>query len=91
MRGEIADFYQDEQEKFYESWERFKDLNLKCPHHGFETWRLIQYFYNGLNQTNHNMIESMNGGGFLSLVDDEAYKFLENLSKSSQQLRFFQS
>ena len=38
LRGEIADFYQDEQEKFYESWERFKDLILKCPHHGFETW-----------------------------------------------------
>ena len=64
---------------------------LKCPHHGFETWRLVQYFYNGLTQTNCNMIESMNGGGFLSLVDNEAYKFLENLSESSQQLRFFQS
>ena len=41
LRREIADFYKDEQEKFYESWERFKDLILKCPHHGFETWRLI--------------------------------------------------
>ena len=37
LRREIADFYQDEQEKFYESWEKFKDLILKCPHHGFET------------------------------------------------------
>ena len=36
LRREIADFYQDEQEKFYESWERFKDLILKCSHHGFE-------------------------------------------------------
>ena len=48
LRREIADFYQDEQEKFYESWELFKDLILKCPHHGFETWRLVQYFYNHL-------------------------------------------
>ena len=30
----------------------------------------------------------MNGGGFLSLVDDEAYKFLENFSESSQQWDF---
>ena len=37
LRRKIADFYQDEQEKFYESWERLKDLILKCPHHGFET------------------------------------------------------
>ena len=34
------------------------------------------------------MIESMNGGGFLSLVDDEAYKFLENSLESSQQWDF---
>ena len=61
---------------------------LKCPYHGFETWRLVQYFYNGLTQTNRSMIESMNGGGFLSLVDDEAYKFLENFSESSQQWDF---
>ena len=38
--------------------------------------------------TNCNMIESMNGGGFLSLMDDEAYKFLENLLESSQQWDF---
>ena len=37
LRREIVDFYQDEQEKFYKSWGRFKDLILKCPHHGFET------------------------------------------------------
>nr|XP_023912567.1 uncharacterized protein LOC112024125 [Quercus suber] len=41
-----------------------------------------------LTQTNRNMIESMNGDGFLSLMDDEAYKFLENLSESSQQCDF---
>ena len=34
------------------------------------------------------MIESMNGGGIFSLVDDEAYKFLENFSESSQQWDF---
>ena len=61
---------------------------LKCPYHGFETWRLVQYFYNGLTQTNRNMIESMNGGGFFSLVDDEAYKFPENFFESSQQWDF---
>ena len=88
LRREIANFYWDEQEKFYESWERFKDLILMCAHHGFETWRLVQYFYNGLTQTNRNMIESLNGGGFLSLIDDVAYKFLEDLSERSQQWDF---
>ena len=58
------------------------------PHHGFETWRLVQHFYNGLTQTNRNMIESMNGGGFLSLTNDVAYKFLDDLLESSQQWDF---
>ena len=34
------------------------------------------------------MIESLNGGGFLSLTDDVAYKFLEDLSERSQQWDF---
>ena len=34
------------------------------------------------------MIESMNGGGFLGLVDNEAYKFLEKFFESSQQWDF---
>ncbi|CAL5350857.1 unnamed protein product [Camellia sinensis] len=88
LRRKISDFSQNEHEKFYESWERFKDLTLKCPHHGLETWRLVQYFYNGLTQSHRNMIKSMNGGGFLSLREDAAYEFLEKLSASSQQWDF---
>ncbi|XP_058211544.1 uncharacterized protein LOC131323714 [Rhododendron vialii] len=88
LRREITDFCQEEHEKFYESWERFKDLILKCPPHGFETWRLVQFFYNGLTQSSRNMLESMNRGGFLNLRGDAAYEFLENLSERSQQWDF---
>lgn len=48
----------------------------------------MQYFYNGLTHSHRNMIDSMNGGGFLSLRDDAAYEFLEKLSESSQQWDF---
>ena len=85
LRKEITDFAQRDNEMFSECWERFKDLLLKCPHHGFEVWRLVQYFYNGLVQADRSMIESMKGGRFLSLNQLEAHEFLENLSESSQQ------
>ncbi|XP_021834176.1 uncharacterized protein LOC110773973, partial [Prunus avium] len=88
LRREISEFRQSESEQFYESWERFKDLTLKCPHHGFEKWRLVQSFYNGLTQTSRNMIESMNRGAFLQLREVAAYEFLENLSVNSQQWDF---
>jgi hypothetical protein len=40
---------------------------IKCPPHGYEKWRLVQFFYQGLSQSNCSMIELMNGGAFLSL------------------------
>jgi hypothetical protein len=46
---EISSFTQEEDEKFSESWEWFKDLLIKCPPHGCEKWRLMQFFYQGLS------------------------------------------
>jgi hypothetical protein len=62
-RKEISSFTQDEDKKFSESWGRFKDLLIRCHPHGYEKWRLVQFFYQGLSQPNHSMIESKNGGG----------------------------
>jgi hypothetical protein len=83
-RKEISSFTQEEEEKFLECWERFKDLLIKCPPHGYEKWRLMQFFYQGLAQPNRSMIESMNGGVFLSLTGDLAYKALDKLADNSQ-------
>ena len=84
FRKEISSLTQEEDEKFSESWERFKELLIKCPPHGYEKWRLVQFFYQGLSQPNHSMIESMKGEAFLSLTGDLAYKALEKLSNNSQ-------
>jgi hypothetical protein len=40
-KKEISSFMQEENEKFSESWEHFKDLLIKCPPHGYEKWRLV--------------------------------------------------
>jgi hypothetical protein len=57
---------------------------MKYPPHGYEKWRLVQFFYQGLSQPNCSMIESMNGGAFLSLTGDLDYKALDKLADSSQ-------
>jgi hypothetical protein len=87
-RKEISSFTQEEDEKFSESWERFQEMLIKCPPHGYEKWRLVQFFYQGLTQSNRSMIESMNGGAFLSLTGEEAYRTLDQLSDNSQQWDF---
>jgi hypothetical protein len=58
---------------------------IKCPPHGYEKWRLVQFFYQRLTQPNHSMVESMNREAFLSLTGDLAYKALDKLSDNSQQ------
>ena len=61
---------------------------IRCPPNGYEKWRLVQFFYQGLTQSNRSMIESMNGRVFLSLTGDEVYKVLDKLSDNSQQWDF---
>jgi hypothetical protein len=87
-RKGISSFTQDEDEKFSECWARFKDLLMKCPPHGYEKWRLVQFFYQGLSQPNRSMIELMNGGAFLNLTGDSAYKALEKIADNSQHWDF---
>jgi hypothetical protein len=35
-----------------------------CPHHGFETWRLVSHFYEGLTPKDRQMVELMCNGTF---------------------------
>jgi hypothetical protein len=56
--------------------------------HDYEKWRLVQFFYQGLSQPNHSMIELMNGGAFLNLTRDLAYKALEKIADNSQHWDF---
>ena len=81
-KKKISSFTQEEDDKFFESWERFKDFLIKCPPYGYEKLRLIQFFYQGLVQPNRSVIESMNGVAFLSLIGDLAYKALDKLVDS---------
>ena len=83
-RKEISSFTQNKDEKFYKSWWHFKDLLIRCPPHGYEKWRLVQFFYQRLSQPNRSMIELMNGGAFLNLTGDLAYKALDKLANNSQ-------
>lgn len=79
LEGERLLIFIKKRMKNFMNWEKLKDLILKC-HHDFETWRPMQYFCNGLIQTNRNMIQSMNVGRFLSLTDDDDYNFPKKIN-----------
>ena len=43
-----------------------------CPHHGFDTWMLVNHFYDGMSPAMKQLLEIMCGGDFLSKNLDEA-------------------
>ena len=55
-----------------------------CPHHGFETWMLVNHFYDGMSPTMKQLLETMCGGDFLSKNPDEAMDFLNYVAETSK-------
>ena len=70
-------FTQKEGETFAQVWEHFKDLLLVCHHHGFEKWRTVSFFYNGLNPSMKKLVETMCQGEFLNKNEEEAEEYFE--------------
>ncbi|KAK1440276.1 hypothetical protein QVD17_06101 [Tagetes erecta] len=83
-RDAIKSFNQHSGEAFHEAFTRFKEMLRLCPHHGIEKWDLVKIFYDGLLPEANQMVFSSSGGRFLSQHEDQAWNFLENLSKGSK-------
>ncbi|RVW92986.1 hypothetical protein CK203_032830 [Vitis vinifera] len=65
-----------ENEKFYACWERYMEAVNACPHHGFDTWMLVSYFYEdyGMNlmEKDSSKVKPQNNakGGMYTLNED---------------------
>ena len=55
-----------------------------CPHHGFDTWMLVNHFYDGMSPPMKQLLETMCGGDFLSKHPDEAMDFLNYVAETSK-------
>ncbi|GKC17569.1 reverse transcriptase domain-containing protein [Tanacetum coccineum] len=81
LRNEISNFHQKFEETFSEAWDRFKDLLRACPHHGFTELHQLDTFYNGLNPSNQDSLNSATGGNLLERSAQDVLKIIENKSK----------
>ena len=84
LKGQIYTFAAHDGEKFYQCWERFLETISACPHHGFDTWMLVNHFYGGMSPTMRQLLETMCGGDFLSKHPDEAMDFLNYVAETSK-------
>ncbi|GKE39553.1 reverse transcriptase domain-containing protein [Tanacetum coccineum] len=81
LRNEISNFQQRFEETFYEAWDRFKDLLRACHHHSFTELHQLDTFYNGLNPSDQDSLNSAAGGNLLERIPSDALKIIENKSK----------
>ncbi|KAL6310908.1 hypothetical protein AAG906_028040 [Vitis piasezkii] len=84
LKRQISNFSAKENEKFYECWERYMEAINACPHHGFDTWLLVSYFYDGMSSSMKQILETMCGGDFMSKNPEEAMDFLSYVSEVSR-------
>ncbi|GJX16176.1 reverse transcriptase domain-containing protein [Tanacetum coccineum] len=81
LKKEIMNFQQVFGETFTEAWERFKYLLRKCPHHGFSLLHQIDFFYNGLSQSDQDFLNTAASGNLMSKNTHEALTIIENKAK----------
>ena len=49
LKRQIYTFAAHDNGRFYQCWERFMETISACPHHGFDTWMLVNHFYGGMS------------------------------------------
>nr|GEW50203.1 hypothetical protein [Tanacetum cinerariifolium] len=81
LQNEFSNFQQRFDESFYEAWDQFKDLLRACPHHGFTELHQLDTFYNGLNPSDQDYLNSAVGSNLLERSAQDVLKIIENKSK----------
>nr|GEZ82690.1 hypothetical protein [Tanacetum cinerariifolium] len=81
LRNEISNFQQRFDESFHEAWDRYKDLLRACPHHGFTELHQLGTFYNALNPTDQDSLNSAASGNLLERRTQDVLMIIKNKSK----------
>ena len=84
LKRQIYTFAAQDGERFYQCWERFMETISACPHHGFDTWMMVNHFYGGMSPAMRQLLQTMCGGDFLSKHPDKAMDFLNYVAETSK-------
>ena len=84
LKRQISTFVANENEKFYACWDRYMEALNACPYHGFDTWLLVSYSYDGISPAMKKLLETMCGGDFLRKTLKEASDFPSYVAEASK-------
>ena len=84
LTQQILTFKQKEDESLFACWERYKDLLLSIPHHGFVMHQKVSFFVIGCNKETQKLIDTVcKPGEFLDQTPEQAWDYLEKLAERS--------
>ena len=83
VRKAILEFTQGTSETIHEAWERLRDLNRECPHHGVSNHELTQIFYDGLGPQDRYLLDAASGSIFMSKYEDDVMELIETVAENS--------
>jgi hypothetical protein len=63
--------------------ERFKDTYNFCLTHGYDTWRLVSYFYERLQPRDRQFVQVVCRGEFLQKEPEDAMNYLDEIAENS--------
>ncbi|XP_021736997.1 uncharacterized protein LOC110703502 [Chenopodium quinoa] len=81
-RSKIQSFRQRGGESLCEAWERYKELQRQCPHHGIPNYQILQTFYGGLSPQSKTSLDAGAGGPIMSKREDEVESIIEDVVRN---------
>ncbi|KAM1099980.1 hypothetical protein ACFX15_006272 [Malus domestica] len=85
LRKRISGIQQEEGESFPTYYERFKSLVASCPQHQMKEELLLQYFYEGLQPIERQMLDASAGEALVDKTPTTAKTLIANRALNAQQ------
>ncbi|GJU78576.1 hypothetical protein Tco_1275646 [Tanacetum coccineum] len=79
---DINNFQQELDETLYQAWERFKELLMKCPQHYLTDMQEVIWFYNGLEVSTRQILDSK--GAIPTKTAADAKPAIQEMAEYSQ-------
>ncbi|XP_010534164.1 PREDICTED: uncharacterized protein LOC104809785 [Tarenaya hassleriana] len=80
-RNRINAFIQEDGENLHDAWERFKEYQRMCPHHGMERDYILSIFIHGLKDDTRSWIDATCGGDIYDIPFQELEATIAKLAK----------
>ncbi|XP_021715210.1 uncharacterized protein LOC110683170 [Chenopodium quinoa] len=75
----IQSFKQKPSESLFKPWERYKEYQRECPHHGIPTYQIIQFSMEDIAPEGKSCLDAGAGGPIMNKTEEEVVDIIEDV------------